>query len=782
MSELRALEWLKQGETEFLLGVHEGDVVDFLSDTPGFVVSGGTDVLPASGTAEANGALVEGVFIIGNGIDENIRFDGLERPATHFTAASSQSLVNSTAADFLMSDVDFSISAWVYLDTVGADRAVIGIWDTATAASQSWRLFYNSAGTCFTFSVSNPAGVIVSVSTAAVVAGQWYFLVCLHDEAGDTISISLDNAALVTSAFVNGPRAIGPTTTPLRVGAVSTSGAPAAFMNGRIQSVGFWKGDNVGSSTESGRLLAAQRTALYHDGDGLFYSQLSSYLKTYLIEWWDLTETSGPRVGSHQGIILSPLNTPTSAAGIPAVPVIAQAMVPKVDGRPTLTVGSAGSVSPQGLISYRVSFINADGRYGEAGPEATITLSTNNKIGLSNIPLGPDDQDVMGRAIWRKDSDMTTWQLAFTIGDNTTTSVEDTTHYSQLSDTLVEGNAAFPPCRYFCEWQNRLVGSGNQLDKSTLYISNENEPWYCPEIPDDTDPTQGARETLQGRAAAEIIGHATHGGVVAAFTGGSGWLLRGDQPMNFLIQQFTGHGASSHRSIVSARNQLIWLSDDGVYAWAQGGAVERISDDVRETLEALTSAELAGAHASLFQDRYYLFWATGALVFDLHYRVWTQYTNHEWHNSAVAEFVSSDRQRMWAAEEGQPRVYELETGITDDLPAAGTAIAATWASRDMDMGLPGRDKRAHYVELKFRKVSAPVSAVVSIYRGTGELVQREVVNIGQSDRPGAEVSRVFRPLVEECRDENLRIQVEVESAVATTVELLSAGIMYSVAS
>jgi hypothetical protein len=118
-------------------------------------------------------------------------------------------------------------------------------------------------------------------------------------------------------------------------------------------------------------------------------------------------------------------------------------------------------------------------------------------------------------------------------------------------------------------------------------------------------------------------------------------------------------------------------------------------------------------------------------------------------------------------------VYELETGGTDD----GTNIEAVWESRDLDMGVPGREKRARKLELKFKKTSDPATCNWTLKRGTGETIQSGSVEIGQVDMNGGTVSRHEIDLNEYARDEHFRLRLEVESPT-TEVILISAGLHY----
>lgn len=459
---------------------------------------------------------------------------------------------------------------------------------------------------------------------------------------------------------------------------------------------------------------------------------------------------------------------------------VRQQMVQAVEDAPSIVTNIGGSdTHPADTFEYRISFLNADGEYGEAGPIASVTVVQAFDSSVQDIPICPDGQDCSGRRIWRRSGGSTVFKLVADIADNTTTVYVDEVLNADLGEELIEGLTAFPPCAMFTEWKGRLVGSGNAADPQMIAVSNQEQHFYSPEAPDLDDPTQGTRQRLQGRAAGAVTGLKTHGGLVAVFTGGAGFLLQGNQPKNFSLQEFTHHGCVAHRTICSARDLLLWLANDGVYAWLGGGAVTRISDDVTVTLEALTASQLAAAHAVVFDDRYYLFWDAGALYFDLEYKQWGELTNNTWRTSTVSEFVSGGKARIWASLDGETKVYQLETGSTDAVPSSPTTITATWASKDFDMGLPGREKRVTLVETKFRKSTG--TATVTLYRGTGESIQSLSHNTADVTESSSEtVSRKRQSAVETARSEHFRLKVEIAST-ATDVELLAAGLLYTIA-
>jgi len=88
------------------------------------------------------------------------------------------------------------------------------------------------------------------------------------------------------------------------VGTRNSGGVLGSF-DGSIARLGFWK-----------RILTSdERASLYNAGAGKFYADLTAAEKVSLVEYWNLCEASGTRVGSHAGLDLTAVNSPTVAAG-----------------------------------------------------------------------------------------------------------------------------------------------------------------------------------------------------------------------------------------------------------------------------------------------------------------------------------------------------------------------------------------------------------------------------------------------------------------------------------
>lgn len=179
--------------------------------------------------------------------------------AAQFTSANSEYLTHVDHADLSTGDIDFSASAWVYLDNIDTDQAIVGQYLTSTN-QRSWSLNYYSSSKYFRLSVSSDGTATGFNSIEASTFGQiqastWYFVVVWHDSVNNTINIQVNNGAVDSKAYTtgtldsNGDFAIGAMANPIQ------------FFNGRIDAVGFWK--KVLSSSE--------KTELYNGGNGLEY-------------------------------------------------------------------------------------------------------------------------------------------------------------------------------------------------------------------------------------------------------------------------------------------------------------------------------------------------------------------------------------------------------------------------------------------------------------------------------------------------------------------------------
>lgn len=157
-------------------------------------------------------------------------------------------------------DVDCTFAAWVYLDSVGADRYFASV-DGAIG------LMYQHSSARFAWWISTPFVLIAASTFGAVSLSAWHLLIGWHDSVANTISVSVNNGtADSTATGASSPRA---GQWRVSVGAYAAGTAP---QNGRIGPVAIWKSAAGGG----GVLTAAQRSSFYNAGNGLAYSAFTA--------------------------------------------------------------------------------------------------------------------------------------------------------------------------------------------------------------------------------------------------------------------------------------------------------------------------------------------------------------------------------------------------------------------------------------------------------------------------------------------------------------------------
>jgi hypothetical protein len=172
-------------------------------------------------------------------------------------------------ANFSAGDVDFTMSAWVYLANIDVNSTIFSKYNTS-GALREWLLFYNDNDHVpnhrFTFVVSNNGSATLFLDAATLGApaiNTWYHVVAWHDSVANVIGIAVNGGGADTLAHATG---VFDSTARTCIGAIDN--LTAYRCNGSLDEIGFWKSAAGGG----GVLTAAQRTSLYNAGAGLAYA------------------------------------------------------------------------------------------------------------------------------------------------------------------------------------------------------------------------------------------------------------------------------------------------------------------------------------------------------------------------------------------------------------------------------------------------------------------------------------------------------------------------------
>jgi hypothetical protein len=112
----------------------------------------------------------------------------------------SQVLFRPDAGGLSPGDKDFTFGGWIKVDTL-QEQGIAGAGNIESAGSTcDWALRMTSANK-FAFRVQcAPSQYVETVWGTAAVAGTWYYVMCWHDQAGNTVNISVNDAAAVSTS------------------------------------------------------------------------------------------------------------------------------------------------------------------------------------------------------------------------------------------------------------------------------------------------------------------------------------------------------------------------------------------------------------------------------------------------------------------------------------------------------------------------------------------------------------------------------------------------------
>ncbi len=217
--------------------------------------------------------------------------------AAAFSRANGVSLFIKNNADLSVGDVDFTITAWVYLDNTKDEQVFL-----AKLFPFEYTLEYAGGHiqrVKFLLHDGLREHTLYAESFGAPSPRAWFFLVAWHDATTNTLNIQINNGPVDETPHSSGANS--------GTGALYLGGSRNGwYLDGRIDGVGFWK-----------RVLSpAERSRLYNGGKGLDYPFDSHpTLRQSLKAYWKLDEEAGRRADSAGSNHLTP--TPTIGSSTP---------------------------------------------------------------------------------------------------------------------------------------------------------------------------------------------------------------------------------------------------------------------------------------------------------------------------------------------------------------------------------------------------------------------------------------------------------------------------------
>ncbi len=158
---------------------------------------------------------------------------GLYGMVAQMSASNTEYLSRADNDDLDTGNIDFTWTAWVYLDTLGANRTIISKHGAVNNGEYMLRI---NTSNRVEFSIYDGTSVQTLENTlVTIVAERWYFISAWIDRNGNTVNILIDNGNLVS---------VAKTITIVASTIIFTIGTPgnvANVWNGRMGAIGFWK-------------------------------------------------------------------------------------------------------------------------------------------------------------------------------------------------------------------------------------------------------------------------------------------------------------------------------------------------------------------------------------------------------------------------------------------------------------------------------------------------------------------------------------------------------------
>lgn len=191
---------------------------------------------------------------------------GILGSAAQFTSVNNEYLSIADTANLSMAaHADFSMTAWVYLDSKpgGDNMFILGKMIDGSASNAEYGMYWATATDNLRAYLSDGVGItnLQATSFGAPPLSTWIWMAEWYDATADTWNVQINNGAVDSIANTTGSQN---TVNDFAIGRLP--GDNSAYWNGRIDEVGIWK-----------RVLTdAERTTLYADPAAVFRAPSAS--------------------------------------------------------------------------------------------------------------------------------------------------------------------------------------------------------------------------------------------------------------------------------------------------------------------------------------------------------------------------------------------------------------------------------------------------------------------------------------------------------------------------
>ena len=358
---------------------------------------------------------------------------------------------------------------------------------------------------------------------------------------------------------------------------------------------------------------------------------------------------------------------------------------------PTFNSNIDGSLSA-GTYYFKYTFVDEDG-YESNGGTASVAMTAaadpNDGIKINIAVSG--DAKVTKRRIYRTTVNGAIYYYDGEVTDNTTLTYDSIKADNTLGSALHTNHDAPPADPHLITKRGNRLYLGHDDELVISHLSD------CEYFPPAWFIKTGNRQIIKGLL--EQLN------ALPIFTENSIERLLGTDEDNFELRNaFSKKGCYAIRSLVICDNLLIYLSYDGIYYFdgvSSGIFNQRLNEYLKDNINR---TYIGLSCATYFNDRYMLCYPKGAstipnetIVIDMKSKAVSVYSY------AFSCFSVWDRGelRLMAGSNTEGRVYELETGTTDD-----TASIVCYDKLDpIDLGITERYKQFYDIYIKVKSTT-----------------------------------------------------------------------------
>jgi hypothetical protein len=150
--------------------------------------------------------------------------------------------------------------------------------------------------------------------------------------------------------------------------------------------------------------------------------------------------------------------------------------VPAATGTVTAISVTTAVGTLTGDYRWKITFVNSQAVEGDVGTAPATIALTSGQGYLTGIPTAPQSHGVNSRRIYRTVTSGSTFLLAGTIADNTTTTYNDNASDSELTTTAPTDNGE-PPNYDIVEYHQNRIWCNDADNENYIWYSDLNEPY-----------------------------------------------------------------------------------------------------------------------------------------------------------------------------------------------------------------------------------------------------------------------------------------------------------------